>query len=89
MSTTSRFARPTNIGTFFPLFKLIGNCHGLFRRNVPYGQDVSRAQSLYDLREFEPSVRALFGGVDVACLLFAEINIRLDNAVRRLIRADR
>nr|AAK00148.1 hypothetical 11.2 kDa protein [Bradyrhizobium sp. WM9] len=58
VSIASRL-RPTNIGTFFPLVKLMRaelsgvNCHGSFRRNVPDGQDVSRAQSLCDLREFE------------------------------------
>lgn len=94
MSTTSRFVRPTNIGTFFRLGKLMRtlsgvNCHGLFRRNVPYGQDVRRAQSLCDLREFEPIVSSAVRPSGRGVPSLRENRYSLGWPVRRLIRADR
>lgn len=95
MSTTFAFVRPTNIGTFFKLGTLMRaslsavSCQRFFRRNVASGK-MSVARSLSaDCASSSQGLSALFGRVDVAFHPLLETGIRWDNAVRRLIRADR
>lgn len=72
MSITSTFVRPTNIGDFFQLVKLMRtslsgvSCQDLFRRNVACGKmSVLRSLSA-DYASSSQALAALFGRVDVA-----------------------
>lgn len=73
MSITSTFVRPTNIGDFFQLVKLMRtslsgvSCQDLFRRNVACGKmSVLRSLSADYASSSSQALAALFGRVDVA-----------------------
>lgn len=72
MSITFTFVRPTNIGDFFHLVKLVRtslsgvSCQDLFRRNVACGKmSVVRSLSA-DYASSSRALAALFGRVNVA-----------------------
>ncbi|MGY3646999.1 hypothetical protein ACVWW2_002290 [Bradyrhizobium sp. LM4.3] len=78
VSITSIFVRPTNIGDFFQLVKLVRtslsgvSCQGLFRRNVACGKmSVVRSLSA-DYASSGQALAALFGRGDVAIPLLVK-----------------